>query len=235
MPKFFNDCHCFYPHIFWKVNICCNFVQRERRSRYVYRLVLDETKNGSRYVKIKNYQKDMIRMNCTLYEFLKENMRIGISNMEDIHEMMLWNLTCMFHVLMTTVLIQIKSFFKSGKSLKVDAFWQKLIHNYMSYVPNLYEVIIQAPASSDFGLGARILQIGWFYRPKWKIFEKSASKNKHPIKLRFSNWSLQSDNPEKKVIPEKHEFGSYPLHTFSNFWSFSAFKTYHFLSKEVFD
>ena len=80
-----------------------------------------------------------------------------------------------------------------------------------THTPNLDQVIIQAPASSDFGLGARILQMGWFYRPKWKFIEKSASKNKHPIKFRFSNWSLQSDNPEKKVIPEKYEFGSYPL------------------------
>jgi len=47
----------------------------------------------------------------------------GSSLMEDIHEMMLWNLTCMFRVDMTTVLIQITSFFKSGKCLKVDAFW----------------------------------------------------------------------------------------------------------------
>ena len=34
-------------------------------------------------------QKDMVRINCTLYEFLSENMRTGISNMEYIHEMML--------------------------------------------------------------------------------------------------------------------------------------------------
>ena len=50
-----------------------------------------------------------------------------------------------------------------------------------------------------------------------KKSEKSASKNKHPIKFRFSNWSLQSDNPEKKVIPEKHAFGSYPFKNFSKF------------------
>ena len=75
--------------------------------------------------------KDMIRINFTLYEFLRENIRTGISNMEDIHEMMLWKLTFMFGVPMTTVLIQITSFFKSGKSPKLDAFWQKLAHNYM--------------------------------------------------------------------------------------------------------
>ena len=45
----------------------------------------------------------MIRINCTLYEFQRENMRTGIFNMEDIHEMILWNLTCVFLVSMTTV------------------------------------------------------------------------------------------------------------------------------------
>ena len=32
--------------------------------------------------------KDMIRINFTLYEFPRENIQTGISNMEDIHEMM---------------------------------------------------------------------------------------------------------------------------------------------------
>ena len=41
--------------------------------------------------------------------------------------------------------------------------------------------------------------------------EKSTSKNKHPIKLRFFIWRLQSANPEKKVIPENQEFGLCPL------------------------
>ena len=44
-----------------------------------------------------------------------------------------------------------------------------------------------------------------------KKVEKSASKNKHPIKLRFLIWRLQSANPEKKVIPENQGFGSCPL------------------------
>ena len=42
--------------------------------------------------------------------------------MEDIHEMMLSSVTCVFRSLMTTVLIQITSFSKCAKSLKVDAF-----------------------------------------------------------------------------------------------------------------
>ena len=44
-----------------------------------------------------------------------------------------------------------------------------------------------------------------------KKVEKSASKNKHPIKLRFLIWRLQSANPEKKVIPENQGFGSCPF------------------------
>ena len=66
------------------------------------------------------------------------------------------------------------------------------------YTPNLDEVILKARPSLDVGMEARILQIGWIYWLKWNIFEKPASKNKHPIKIRFSIWSLQSDNPEKK-------------------------------------
>ena len=76
---------------------------------------------------------------------------------------------------------------------------------------NVDKVFLKLPPSSDFGLEARILQIGWFYRPKWKKVEKSASKNKHPIKLRFLIWRLQSANPEKKVIPENQGFGSCPF------------------------
>ena len=76
---------------------------------------------------------------------------------------------------------------------------------------NLDKVFLKVPPSSDFGLEARTLQISWFYRPKWKKVEESASKNKHPIKLRFLIWRLQSANPEKKVIPENQGFGSCPL------------------------
>ena len=47
-----------------------------------------------------------------------------------------------------------------------------------------------------------------------KKVEKSASKNKHPIKLRFWIWRLQSANPEKKVIPENQGFGSCPFDDF---------------------
>ena len=42
--------------------------------------------------------KDMIHINFTLYEFLRGNIRTGISNMEDIHEIMLWKLTFIFGV-----------------------------------------------------------------------------------------------------------------------------------------
>eukprot|EP00493_Phyllostaurus_siculus_P021645 UN21973 len=44
-----------------------------------------------------------------------------------------------------------------------------------------------------------------------KKSRKISIKNKHPIKLRFLIWRLQSANPEKKVIPENHGFGSCPL------------------------
>ena len=66
--------------------------------------------------------KGMIHIRLTLNEFIWENMQAGISNMEDIHKIMLKSKTCVFRVRMTTVLIQITSFLKCAKSLKVDAF-----------------------------------------------------------------------------------------------------------------
>ena len=98
--------------------------------------------------------------------------------------------------------------YRGSKFMHFDKSCVKMSQNYTS---NLDKVFLNVPPSSDFGLEARILQIGWFYRPKWKKVEKSASKNKHPIKLRFLIWRLQSANPEKKVIPENQGFGSYPL------------------------
>ena len=52
----------------------------------------------------------------------KENMRTEISNMRDIHEIMLLSGAYVFCDPMITVLIQKTSFFKCVKSLKVDAF-----------------------------------------------------------------------------------------------------------------
>ena len=67
-----------------------------------------------------------------------------------------------------------------------------------NHTSNLDEVFLKLLLSSDFGLEPRILQIGWFYRPKCKKVEKLAlKKNKHPIKRRFFIWRLQSANPEK--------------------------------------
>eukprot|EP00493_Phyllostaurus_siculus_P000578 UN00580 len=39
---------------------------------------------------------------------------------------------------------------------------------------------------------------GLLLSTKMQKSRKSASKNKHPIKLRFLIWRLQSANPEKK-------------------------------------
>ena len=44
--------------------------------------------------------------NGALHKFLKENMQAGISNMEDNHELIVWNNTYAFRVRMTIVLIQ---------------------------------------------------------------------------------------------------------------------------------
>ena len=101
--------------------------------------------------------------------------------------------------------------YKGSKFMHFDKSCVKMSQNRTF---NLDKVFLKVPPSSDFGLEARILQIGWFYRPKWKKVEKSASKNKHPIKLRFLIWRLQSANPEKKVIPENQGFGSCCLYVF---------------------
>ena len=103
--------------------------------------------------------------------------------------------------------------YRGSKFMHFDKSCAKMSQNHTS---NLDKVFLNVPPSSDFGLEARILQIGWFYRPNWKKVEKSASKNKHPIKLHFLIWRLQSANPEKKVIPENQGFGSCPLWWYSN-------------------
>ena len=105
--------------------------------------------------------------------------------------------------------------YRGSKFMHFDKSCAKMSQNHTS---NLDKVFLNVPPSSDFGLEARIWQIGWFYRPKWKKVEKSASKNKHPIKLRFLIWRLQSANPEKKVIPENQRFGSCPFESLNWLW-----------------
>ena len=106
--------------------------------------------------------------------------------------------------------------YRISKFMHFDKSCVKMSQNHTS---NLDKVFLNVSPSSYFGLEARILQIGWFYRPKWKKVKKSASKNKHPIKLRFLIWRLQSANPEKKVIPENQGFGSCPFWVFVSFCS----------------
>ena len=90
--------------------------------------------------------------------------------------------------------------YRGSKFMHFDKSCAKMSQNHTS---NLDKVFLNVPPSSDFGLEARILQIGWFYRPNWKKVEKSASKNKHPIKLRFFIWRLQSANPKNIIIQVK--------------------------------
>ena len=114
---------------------------------------------------------------------------------------------------------------RGSKFMHSDKSCVKMSQNYTS---NLDKVFLNVPPSSDFALEARILQIGWFYRPKWKKVKKSASKNKHPIKLRFLIWRLQGANPEKKVIPENQGFGSCSFSI--QIWFRSKTKRYSFLA-----
>ena len=59
------------------------------------------------------------------------------------------------------------------KFMHSDKSCVKISQNHTS---NLDEVFIKLPPSSDFGLEPRILQIGWFYRPKWKKVKKISIK-----------------------------------------------------------
>ena len=95
--------------------------------------------------------------------------------------------------------------YRGSKFMHFDKSCAKMSQNHIS---NWDKVFLNVPPSSDFGLEAGILQIGWFYRPKWKKVEKSASKNKHSIRHCFFIWILQSVIPEKKLIPENQGSGS---------------------------
>ena len=93
--------------------------------------------------------------NWMLHEFLKEIMQAGISNMEDIHKLMLWNKTCVFHVHKTIVLIQKTSFFKCAQKLEVHAFWQKLRKNLTKAYLQFRWGISQAATEFRFWIGAQ--------------------------------------------------------------------------------
>ena len=99
---------------------------------------------------------------------------------------------------MTTAPIQKHHYSGVYRGSKFMHFDKNCVEMSQFYTTILDKVFLKLQPSSNSGLEARILQIGWFYRPKWKKVEKSASKNKHPIKLRFLIWRLQSVNPEKK-------------------------------------
>ena len=80
-------------------------------------------------IREKNFQRIWSTWNWTLHKFLRENMQAGISNMEDIHELIIWNDTYAFRVHMTTVLIGKTPLFGCVQRLEVHAFWQKLCEN----------------------------------------------------------------------------------------------------------
>ena len=100
-------------------------------------------------------KKDMIHIKFTLHEFIGENMQAGISNMEDIHELMLWSDIFVFRVHKTTVLIQKASFFKCAQRLEVHAFWQKLRKNLTKSYLQFRWGISQAATEFRFWIGAQ--------------------------------------------------------------------------------
>ena len=85
--------------------------------------------NASPRCHLKDYERIWSTWNWTLHKFPRENMQAGISNMKDIHELIIWNDTCAFRVRMTTVLIQKTPLFSCVERLEVQAFWKKLCEN----------------------------------------------------------------------------------------------------------
>ena len=141
-------------------------------------------------------------------------MQAGISNMEDIHELIIWNDTYAFRVHMTTVLIEKTPLFGCVQRLEVHAFWQKLCENVTKSYLQFRLGISERATEFRFWIGSQDFANRLILSAKLKKVEKSASKNKHPIRLRFLIWRLQSANPEKKVIPENQGFGSCPFVNF---------------------
>ena len=92
---------------------------------------VDKSVNFSQHWTSKNLKRQRIwsTWNWSLHKFLRENMQAGISNMEDIHELIIWNDTYAFCVHMTTVLIEKTSLFGCVQRLEVHAFGQKLCEN----------------------------------------------------------------------------------------------------------
>ena len=124
----------------------------------------------------KNCIKDMIRINCTSHPFQKQNMRTEISNMRNIHEIMLLSGAYVFCDPMITVLIQKTSFFKCVKSLKVDAFWQKLADNYMKNYSQFRWRNSRRATEFRFWIGCQNLADRLILSAKVKNFRKSSIK-----------------------------------------------------------
>ena len=112
--------------------------------------------------------------NWTLHKFLRENMQAGISNMEDIHELIIWNGTYAFRVHMTTVLIEKTSLFGCVQRLEVHAFWQKLCENVTKSCLHFRWGISEHADEFRFWIGSQDFANRLIYRPKWKKVEKSA-------------------------------------------------------------
>ena len=154
----------------------------------------------------------MIHIKLTLHEFIGENMQAGISNMEDIHELMLWSDTFVFRVHKTTVLIQKASFFKCAQRLEVHAFWQKLRKNLTKSYLQFRWGISQAATEFRFWIGAQNFADRLILSAKMKKVKKSASKNKHPIKINlFRGLETQSTNSKKRPF-QKIEYLDHVLY-----------------------
>ena len=110
--------------------------------------------------------------------------------------------TWMLRVPKTALTTGVPHFLRSVRGFKVKQFRLKIVANCMKMSSELDEANRSWISSRFLQYGAQISKFGHFYRPEWKFFICSSLKIKHPIKLYFSIWHLESIYRAKKSIPE---------------------------------
>ena len=110
--------------------------------------------------------------------------------------------TWMLRIPKTALTTGVPHFLRSVRGFKVQPCRLKIVAKYMKISSELDEPRRSWISSRFLQSDAQILKFGHFYRPEWKFFICSSLKIKHPIKLYFSIWHLQSVYRAKKSIPE---------------------------------
>ena len=134
--------------------------------------------------------------------------------------------TWMLRIPKTALTTGVPHFLRSVRGFKVQPCRLKIVAKYMKMSSELDEASRSWISSRFLQSDAQILKFGHFYWPEWKFFICSSLKIKHPIKLYFSIWHLQSIYRAKKSIPENR------AKRIKSFWPTNEkknMKTHHFL------